>query len=130
MNDLFNVGDVKYVEHQVCKEDFASFNGKVVHEVYSTYALGREAEWACRQFVLEMKESHEEGVGTFLNIQHISPAKLGEQVVFEATIIKLSGNEIICSYIAKVGDRLIATGEQGQKILEKTRIQKLFYNVG
>ena len=47
---------------------------KNVHPFYSTFALGRDVEWACRQFVLEMKEEDEEGIGTFLNITHKSPA--------------------------------------------------------
>ena len=126
MKDIFKVGDVKCTEHRVVKEDFAAFNGQIVHQVYSTFALGRDAEWACRQFVLEMKESHEEGIGTFLNIQHVSPAKQGELVVFEVKIKRILRNEIICMFQAKVGDRLVATGEQGQKVLAKDRINKLF----
>ena len=40
----------------------------LVHTVLSTFALGRELEWAARLFVLEMKSVDEEGIGTELFI--------------------------------------------------------------
>lgn len=129
MKDCFKIGDRKITEHIVMEEDFASFNGTVVHKVYSTFALGRDAEWACRQFVLEMKEEHEEGVGTFLHIEHLSPAKKGDKVIFEAQVKDLNKNNVICTYQARVGERLIAKGEQGQKIIKKERIKELLSNV-
>jgi predicted thioesterase len=88
--------------------------------------LGRDAEWVCRLFVLEMKEDQEEGIGTFLNISHKSPALLGSKVEFTATVKSIQKNEIICNFTAKVGDRIIAEGEQGQKIIAKQKLEKLF----
>jgi predicted thioesterase len=97
-----------------------------VHPVYATFALGRDAEWCCRLFVLEMKEADEEGVGTFLTIHHHAPALLGAEVVFTAEIKSINGNEVICSYQAHQSDRLIASGEQGQKILKKEKFERIF----
>ena len=124
--DLFEIGSQKYFSKLVEKADCASFNDGLVHPVYATFALGRDAEWACRLFVLEMKEDQEEGIGTFLNISHKSPALLGSIVEFTATVKSIQKNEIICTFIAKVGDRIIAEGEQGQKIIEKQKLDKLF----
>ena len=107
-------------------EDTAAFESGQVHPVYATFALARDAEWCSRQFVLEMKEYGEEGIGTFVNIKHIAPALFANEVEFEATIDELKGNEINCSFTAKVGDRLIAEGRTGQKILSRERIEKLF----
>lgn len=98
----------------------------MVHPVYATFALARDAEWACRLFVLDMKEADEEGIGTFVTVQHQSPALLGQTVTFVATITELKGNSIVCTYTAHVGSRLVATGEQGQKILKRDRLQQLF----
>src|SRR5436190_4038 len=75
---LFAIGDSKQITHLVGDGDLAIFETGMVHPFYATFALGRDAEWACRQFVLEMKEADEEGIGVFLNIQHHSPALLGE----------------------------------------------------
>jgi len=124
--DLFEIGSKKYFSKLVEQADCASFNSSLVHPVYATFALGRDAEWACRLFVLEMKEDQEEGIGTFLNISHQSPALLGSKVEFTATIKSIQKNEIICTFIAKVGNRIIAEGEQGQKIIAKQKLEKLF----
>lgn len=124
--DLFKIGSQKTYGKLVEQADCASFNSSLVHPVYATFALGRDAEWACRLFVLEMKEDQEEGIGTFLNISHKSPALLGSKVEFTATVKSIQKNEIICNFTAKVGDRIIAEGEQGQKIIAKQKLEKLF----
>jgi predicted thioesterase len=126
MINIFEIGSQKFFSKLVEQVDCASFDSGHVHPVYATFALGRDAEWACRLFVLEMKESHEEGIGTFLNINHKSPALVGSKVEFTATIKSILKNEIICTYSAKIGDRIIAEGEQGQKIIAKEKLEKLF----
>jgi predicted thioesterase len=71
------------------------------------------------------KEDDEEGIGTFLNIRHKSPAMLGDTVEFIATVSVLEGHQIDCTFVAKVGDRIVAEGEQGQKILKKEKLERL-----
>ncbi len=122
----FAIGEKKTFERLVTQEDLAKFESGTVHQVYSTFALARDAEWCCRLFVLEMKEDHEEGIGTFVNVTHRSPALLGQKVVFEAILANQEGNNVICKYAARVGDRIIAEGEQGQKILPKEKIDSIF----
>ncbi len=129
MKNPFATNDKKTFTKVVEQNDTATFEAGAVHPVYATFALGRDAEWACRLFVLEMKEAHEEGIGTFLYINHHSPAKVGETVMFTATFKELKGNHLICSYEAKVGERLIAQGETGQKILNKEKLETLFNNL-
>jgi predicted thioesterase len=122
----FQIGSVKIYTKLVEQADTATFESGEVHPVYATFALGRDAEWACRLFVLEMKEEDEEGIGTFLKIEHASPALLGSTVVFEATLQSAIGNSVICSFTAKVGDRVVAFGETGQKILKKVKLNAIF----
>lgn len=126
MIQKFKLGDKKQYLHVVTEADTAAFKEGLVHPVYATFALGRDAEWCCRLFVLEMKEADEEGVGTFLTIHHHAPALLGAEVVFTAEIKSINGNEVICSYQAHQSDRLIASGEQGQKILKKEKFERIF----
>lgn len=126
MIQQFNVGDVKHYQKEVQQTDTATFNSGQVHPVYATFALGRDAEWACRLFVLDMKEADEEGIGTFLTIEHASPALLGTTVNFTATLVKIEGNSIICAFEAHVGNRLIAKGQTEQKILKKEKLERLF----
>jgi fluoroacetyl-CoA thioesterase len=122
----FQIGSTKIFTKIVELADTATFDAGNVHPVYATFALGRDAEWACRLFVLEMKEEDEEGIGTFLKIEHASPALIGSTVIFEATLQSAVGNSVICSFTAKVGDRLVAFGETGQKILRKEKLNAIF----
>lgn len=126
MLNTFKIGDKKTFERVVRREDTAAFESGEVHPVYATFALTRDAEWSSRLFVLEMKEAHEEGIGTFVNIKHISPAFIGNTVVFEAVIDELEGNAVNCAITALVNGRIIAEGRTGQKILSKEKIDKLF----
>ncbi|MGX5817567.1 thioesterase family protein [Chitinophaga lutea] len=126
MRQLFKPGDQKTFTRVVREEDCAAFDSGRVHPVYATFALGRDAEWCCRLFVLEMKDAHEEGIGTMLSVEHHSPATLGSEVRFTATVTGLEGHRIRCSFEARVGGRLIARGEQEQKILPKEKLDRLF----
>jgi fluoroacetyl-CoA thioesterase len=126
MKETFKPGDSKEYKRVVQAQDVAAFHGEVVHPVCSTFSLARDIEWTTRQFVLEMKEESEEGVGTFLTVEHKGPAFVGEEILFKGKIEQINGHELICSYEAHVGSRLIAVGKTGQKILKKEKIDKLF----
>ena len=125
MKQLFKYGDTKEFYKVVSKKDTAKFNGVEVHPYYSTFALARDAEWSSRLFVLDMKEIDEEGIGTFVNIKHVSPALVGDEVRFIATIKSVVHNEVVCTITAKVNGRLIAKIETGQKILNSDEIEAL-----
>ncbi|AHM63080.1 hypothetical protein D770_24175 [Flammeovirgaceae bacterium 311] len=126
MKSIFKPGDKKIWQKRVEPEDVAAFTGVQVHPVCSTFALGREMEWASRLFVLEMREEEEEGIGTLLEIQHKTPALVGELLNIEATVDQLLQNELLCSIEVKVGDRVVATGRTGQKVLKRTALEKIF----
>ncbi len=119
----FQPGDVQQFERLVTEEHFAAFESDQVHPVYSTFALARDAEWVCRLFALAMKEVHEEGIGTYVSVEHLSPARLGSTVMFKATLLMVQGNRVRCRYEAFVGDRLIARGEQEQRIVPKSKLE-------
>ncbi|WP_436484412.1 thioesterase family protein [Chitinophaga sp. ARDCPP14] len=126
MLPLFKPGDTKHFSRTVRQEDCASFDSGQVHPVYATFALARDAEWCCRLFVMEMKEAQEEGIGTRLTVEHLSPALAGSQVDFTAVITGIQHHEITCSYEAVCNGRVIATGIQVQKILPKAKLDRLF----
>jgi fluoroacetyl-CoA thioesterase len=88
--------------------------------------LTREVEWTTRQFVLDMKDEDEEGIGTFVTLNHRGPAFVGEEIAVRGIVLEINGHELICSYEAKVGDRLIADGTTGQKIFKKEKLAQLF----
>ncbi len=126
MKHPFVVGDQKVYRKEITEDDLAAFHGEVLHGVYATFALARDFEWSSRLFFIEMKEDDEEGVGTFLQITHRNPAFVGEEVVITATVDKLEKNELLCRIEAHVGDRLVADGATGQRMLKKDRLNQLF----
>jgi predicted thioesterase len=126
MKNPFKIGDIQTYRNIVEGADAARFESGEVHNVYSTFALGRDAEWAGRLFVLEMKETGEEGIGTGLTVTHHTPALMGQEVVFSATLIEVNKNEVVVDYTAKVGDRIVASGKTWQKIIKKEKLDALF----
>jgi len=126
LKNIFNIGDKKVYKKIVKQSDIAQFDSGTVHEVCSTFSLAQAVEWSSRLFVLEMKETDEEGIGTMLTINHKSPALLDDEVEITAFVKEINGNELICNYEAKVGERVVAVGETGQKVLKKDKIDKLF----
>ncbi|GGK70707.1 thioesterase family protein [Rufibacter glacialis] len=128
MQNPFQEKDTKVYLKTVTEEDLARFETGLVHPVCSTFALAQAMEWASRLFVLEMKETDEEGIGTMLHIDHLGPAFVGEQLHIEATFDTLQGHELRCTLTVTVGPRLVATGQTGQKILKKEKIHRLLTN--
>ena len=129
MKNIFNVGDKKQYTKIVGAADLATFELGLVHPFCSTFVLAREMEWASRLFVLEMLDEDEEGIGTKLEINHLSPALEGEELMIEAIITSLQEHEIICSIEVTVEERKIASGITGQKILKKTKLADLILNI-
>lgn len=126
MKSIFEPGDQKVFETTVTEADTATFRGEQVHPVCATFALARDMEWSSRLFVLEMKDDDEEGIGTSLTIEHRGPALVGDTLTITATVTSLKGNSLVCNIEARVGDRLVATGTTGQKVLKKEKIKQLF----
>ncbi len=128
MRHIFKRGDKKTYRKIVSELDQAIFHDEVLHRVCSTFALARDFEWSSRLFFIEMKEDHEEGVGTFLHIDHKAPAFVGDEIVFTAVIEDMNGAELVCGIEARVNDTLIASGKTGQKMLTKERLAVVFSN--
>ncbi len=127
MKNIFKPGDKKVYRKVVTESDQAIFHGELLHPVCSTFALARDIEWSSRLFFIEMKEPEEEGVGTMLQVSHASPAFVGEEIVITATVESIRGNELICAISVMAGDRLIAKGMTGQKMLKKEKLMEIFY---
>ncbi len=125
MKNLFKPGDIKVFRKRITETDFARFETGLVHPVCATFSLAQYVEWASRLFVLEMKETDEEGIGTMLLINHLGPAFHSEELTVEAVVKSIERNELICTFEARVGERVVATGETGQKILKKEKLNKL-----
>jgi len=123
---MLKKGDIKSYRKVVMPEDIAAFPSEkniLVHDVYATFALARDMEWCSRLFVLDILKEDEEGIGTELQIKHIAPALVGEEVKFEAVISSFNDKGLFCNLTVKAGERLIAKGMTGQKIIKKNNFK-------
>lgn len=126
MKDLVKIGDTKAHEFKVTEHHLATFETGLVHQVCSTFVLAREMEWSSRLFVLDMCDAHEEGVGTMLQIEHKSPAFVGDEVSLLARVTGFEKNELVCEIEVTCNDRIVALGKTGQKIMSRDRITQIF----
>jgi predicted thioesterase len=130
MTNPFQKNDLRVHAFTPTEQDMAAFDSGVVHRVCSTFALAREMEWTGRMFVLEMKEPHEEGIGTFLHITHRAPAVLHQPVECTGYFEEVANGEIKVKVEIKQAGTLIAFGSTGQKILPKETIERIFHRAG
>jgi predicted thioesterase len=126
MKQTIRPGDVQNYRRIVLPEDVAAFHGTIIHSVCATFALARDVEWTSRLFVLQIFDADEEGIGTMLSIHHKRPAFVGEEVSYTARVETWEDNELICSFTATAGGRLVATGTTGQKVLKREALQSMF----
>jgi len=126
METRLSVGDIRVFSHNVKDTDIAAFDTGMVHPVCSTFALAKYIEWTSRLFIIDIKEEEEEGIGTMLQIEHLSPAFIGDNLKFEATIISINQNELICNVDISAGKRKVAKAKTGQKLLTKHRLNEIF----
>ncbi|MEM0996592.1 MAG: thioesterase family protein [Bacteroidota bacterium] len=129
MKNSFSIGATQTYRTEVTQEKLARFDAGLVHPVYATFALGKDVEWACRLFVLDMKEAGEEGVGSYLSIQHLAPAPLGSQVEITATLEAVRGNRVTCSFIAIANGLRIAEGQQEQRIVNQKKFTEQIQSI-
>ena len=98
-----------------------------LHPVYSTYWIARHFEEAGRKLLLPFREEGEEGVGTFVEVQHLASALPGMKVEHVATVESVDGRRLTCrlSATSELGD-LIATGRTGQYVTQKSKLERNF----
>jgi fluoroacetyl-CoA thioesterase len=120
------VGREETIEIIVTEDMFASFEGVVVHPVYSTVAMTYHMEWVSRKIILPFLEDHEEGMGASVQLKHLAASTLDSTVTLTAILVELRDNVVITKVTAKNHVGIIGTGEVRQVILPKETIaQKL-----
>lgn len=118
-----NIGRQETIQINVTEDMFASFEGHVVHPVYSTVAMVYHMEWVSRKIILPFLEDHEEGMGAAVQIKHINAAPLHTQVTLTATLTEHHNEQVITTVEARTERGLIGKGEVKQVILPKKIIQ-------
>ena len=124
MRPGMNVGREETIEITVTEEMFASFDGQVVHPVYSTVAMTYHMEWVSRKIILPFLEDDEEGMGASVLLKHLSASPLGTTVRLTATLVEYRENKVVTKVTASNHLGVIGKGEVVQIILPKVKIME------
>ena len=87
--------------------------------------MAHQFEIAARQTLEPHLEEDEEGIGSFLSIDHCAPAAVGKTVLVEATVTEVDDTSVVCSISATIGLLTCATGKQIQRVLPSASISAL-----
>ena len=104
------------------------FDGKIVHQVCSTWDLAHQFEIAARKALVPHLEDGEEGIGAHLSIDHFAPAPLGKDVVVTAIVSKIDKTTVVCTVESKCGETIVATGEQKQRVFPIEIVERIIAN--
>jgi predicted thioesterase len=125
MKPSLKIGNTAEVVITVTEDMCPAFDDVVVHHVYSTWSMAHHMELAARMVLAPHLEDHEEGIGSHLSIDHVSPAPLGHTVRTIATATELHASTLVCSVIAYDGERIVGRGKQVQRILPRATLHAL-----
>ena len=128
MKSTIAIGNTSVLEFEVTQSMAPSFHGEQVHPVCSTWDMAHQFEIAARYALEPHLEPDEQGIGAELSVKHLKPAPIGKTVTVCATITSLDSTTVACEIKAKVGDSLIATGSQVQRVLPSDKIKDLIQN--
>lgn len=125
VKSTLQVGQVADVTITVTEDMCPAFDNIVVHRVYSTWSMAHHMELAARKVLAPHLEDNEEGIGSHLSIDHLSPAPVGQLVRVQAEAIQVDDDGVVCEVTAWAGDRLLGRGRQIQRVLPKTVLQRI-----
>ena len=125
MKSSLKIGNSAEVTAQVTEDMCPAFDGIVVHKIYSTWSMAYHMEIAARKVLAPHLDEHEEGIGSHLSIEHLSPTPLGHTVRIVAEAVEVDDRKVICEICAYDGERLVGRGRQTQRVLPKKKLKSL-----
>lgn len=110
----------------VSADMFPVFDGEVIHPVMSTVSMIYFMEKAGRYVLLPHLEAHEEGSGFAIDIKHVGPAVMGQQVTFRAVCVEVTEKRVVCEVTADTSRNRVGVGVFTQAIFNKDEIHRRF----
>ena len=128
MKATLQVGNVAEISFVVTTQMQPHFGDEPIHPVCSTWDMAHQFEIVARQTLESHLEENEQGIGSFLSIDHCAPALVGKTVSVKATVTELDESSVVCMITATVGTLICATGKQVQRVLPCSTISTLIEN--
>jgi predicted thioesterase len=118
------VGDRGEMRFVVATEHTIDFCDDRMPVVLSTPSLIWNLEYAAVNALAPILESHEHCVGSQVDIQHLAPTSLGQQVVCVAKVINADGPLVMFQVEAHDEHELIARGLHQRSVIDVERFAR------
>ena len=119
MKPGLKTGQIAEIEVEISNAMLANFDGRPVHNLYSTSALVNHMEWVARKVILPFLEEHEEVMNSHVEVSHLTLSLPGMKVRVKASISEIRDKKIVCDIEAFNSRGKIARGSITQSLIEK-----------
>lgn len=117
------IGQTATIEIEVTPHMVACFEGKLVHNLYSSSELTHHMELAARRLIVSFLEADEECIGCNFEFSHLAMTLPGMSVSIEATVAEIRDNKVVANIEASNIRGKIARGTVTQAIVNKAWLQ-------
>ena len=117
----------KYKEYfQVKEQDCISEINSELPSVLGTYILVKWMETVSARLINKQLDTQKQiTMGKRVDIEHSGMAKLGEEVMIEATIVEQSKREVLFNVVAMLGEKEIARATHTRVVISKKAVAKM-----
>lgn len=123
MSEKLEVGTSARRKITVDKDRTISFMGEDAR-VYATPSLVHDIEHACRDMVVARIPEGQDSVGTVVNIAHLAPTLLGQEVEITVTVAELEGRRVALDVLAKDALDTICKGRHERFIVDVDKTEE------
>ncbi|MCL4540336.1 MAG: thioesterase [Bacteroidetes bacterium] len=97
----------------------ATFEGRTVHKLLSTFLLVYYAELAARNLIEPYLQEGEDAAGAGICLNHIAPTTIGETARVTAILSEIHEKRLVCKIEGTNSKGSICNGTQTQILIEK-----------
>lgn len=117
------IGQTTTIELEVSWDMIVRYEGKIVHELYSTSALVHHMELSARKLIWPYLDDSEECMGCHVDVSHLAMTLPGMKVTIVSKIADIRENKIEVEVEASNIRGKIARGTVTHAVIEKAWLQ-------
>ncbi len=117
MSQKLEVGTSESRKVTIDKDRTIGFMGEE-GRVYATPSLVHDIEHTCRDMIVARLPEGQDSVGTIVNIAHLAPTLLGQEVEITVTVAELEGRRVALDIVAKDALDTICKGRHERFIVD------------
>lgn len=117
------IGQTTTIELEVSWDMIVRYEGKIVHELYSTSALVHHMELSARKLIWPYLDDSEECMGCHVDVSHLAMTLPGMKVTIISKIADIRENKIEVEVEASNIRGKIARGTVTHAVIEKAWLQ-------